>query len=109
MIIGIPKEIKDNEYRVSLPPGGAYLLSGKGHRVLVQAGAGEGSGFSDDEYKAAGAKIVTTAVEAWDAGMVMKVKEPLASEYEFLRSDLTLFTYLHLAAAEKLTHVLMEK
>lgn len=109
MIIGIPKEIKDNEYRVSLPPGGAYLLSGKGHRVLVQAGAGEGSGFSDDEYREAGAKIVTTAVEAWAAGMVMKVKEPLASEYEFLRSDLTLFTYLHLAAVEKLTHVLMEK
>ena len=109
MIIGIPKEIKDNEYRVSLTPGGARLLAGKGHRVLVQAGAGEGSGFLDAEYAESGATIVQTAAQAWAAEMVMKVKEPLPSEYDFLRPDLTLFTYLHLAAAEKLTHVLMEK
>ena len=109
MIIGIPKEIKDNEYRVSLTPGGARLLTQQGHRVLVQAGAGEGSGFSDAEYTESGATIVQTASQAWSAEMVIKVKEPVAPEYDFLRSDLTLFTYLHLAAVEKLTHVLLEK
>jgi alanine dehydrogenase len=109
MIIGVPKEIKDNEYRVSLTPGGAHLLAGQGHRVLVQAGAGEGSGFADAEYAESGATIVQTAAQAWAAEMVMKVKEPLPSEFDFLHPDLTLFTYLHLAAAEKLTHVLMEK
>jgi len=109
MIIGIPKEIKDNEYRVSLTPGGARLLTGQGHRVLVQAAAGEGSGFSDAAYTDSGATIVQTASQAWSAEMVMKVKEPIPSEYDFLRSDLTLFTYLHLAAAEKLTHTLMDK
>ena len=77
MIIGVPKEIKDNEYRVSLTPGGAQMLTQAGHRVLVQAGAGEGSGFSDKEYGAAGASIVPAAAEAWGAAMVMKVKEPL--------------------------------
>jgi alanine dehydrogenase len=109
MIIGIPKEIKDNEYRVSLTPGGAHSLVGQGHRVLVQASAGEGSGFPDAEYTESGATLVQTAAQAWAAEMVMKVKEPLPSEYDFLRPDLTLFTYLHLAAAEKLTHVLLEK
>jgi len=109
MIIGIPKEIKDNEYRVSLTPGGARLLTQQGHRVLVQAGAGEGSGFSDAEYTESGATIVQTASQAWSAEMVIKVKEPVAPEYDFLRPDLTLFTYLHLAAVEKLTHVLLEK
>ena len=109
MIIGIPKEIKDNEYRVSLTPGGAHSLARQGHSVSVQAGAGEGSGFTDAEYAEADATIVQTAAQAWEATMVMKVKEPLASEYDFLRPDLTLFTYLHLAAVEKLTHVLMEK
>ena len=109
MIIGIPKEIKDNEYRVSLTPGGAHLLTGQGHRVLVQASAGEGSGFTDAEYTEAGATIVQTAAQAWAAEMVVKVKEPIPTEYDFLRPDLTLFTYLHLAAAEKLTHTLMEK
>jgi alanine dehydrogenase len=109
MIIGIPKEIKDNEYRVSLTPGGVHLLAGQGHRVLVQASAGEGSGFTDAEYTEAGATIVQTAAQAWAAEMVVKVKEPIPTEYDFLRPDLTLFTYLHLAAAEKLTHALMEK
>jgi len=109
MIIGIPKEIKDNEYRVSLTPGGAHLLAGQGHRVLVQAGAGEGSGFTDAEYTEAGATLVQTAAQAWAAEMVVKVKEPVPAEYDFLRPDLTLFTYLHLAAVEKLTHVLLEK
>lgn len=109
MIIGIPKEIKDNEYRVSLPPGGALTLTKQGHQVRVQTDAGEGSGFSNQEYEDAGAKIVKTAAEAWDAEMVMKVKEPLKEEYDFLRPDLTLFTYLHLAAVEELTHALIEK
>ena len=109
MIIGIPKEIKDNEYRVSLTPGGAHLLTGQDRRVLVQTGAGEGSGFSDAEYSDAGAAIVQEASQAWAAEMVIKVKEPLPSEYEFLRPDLTLFTYLHLAAVEKLTHELIQK
>jgi alanine dehydrogenase len=109
MIIGIPKEIKDNEYRVSLTPGGARALIGQGHRVLVQASAGEGSGFSNAAYTDVGATIVQTAAQAWAAEMVIKVKEPIAPEYELLRPDLTLFTYLHLAAVEKLTHVLIEK
>jgi len=109
MLIGVPKEIKDNEYRVSLTPGGAHLLVEEGHQVLVQAGAGEGSGFGDAEYTQSGAVIVPTAAEAWAAQMVMKVKEPLPAEYEFLRPDLILFTYLHLAAAEQLTRVLLER
>jgi alanine dehydrogenase len=109
MLVGVPKEIKDNEYRVSLTPGGAHLLVEEGHQVLVQAGAGEGSGFLDAEYVQSGAVIVPTAAEAWAAEMVMKVKEPLPAEYAFLRPDLILFTYLHLAAAEQLTGVLLER
>ncbi|MBM3133794.1 MAG: alanine dehydrogenase [Chloroflexi bacterium] len=109
MLVGVPKEIKDNEYRVSLTPGGAHLLVEEGHQVLVQAGAGEGSGFGDAEYAQSGAVIVSTAAEAWAAQMVMKVKEPLPAEYAFLRPDLILFTYLHLAAAEQLTRVLLER
>jgi alanine dehydrogenase len=109
MIIGVPREIKDNEFRVSLPPAGAHSLVEEGLRVLVQAGAGEGSGFPDTEYAEAGASVVATAKDAWAAEMVMKVKEPLAAEYPFLRADLLLFTYLHLAAAEELTHVLLQK
>lgn len=108
MIIGIPKEIKDNEYRVSVTPAGVHSLAGQGHRVLVQAGAGEGSGFSDAEYAEAGATIVPTAADAWAADLVVKVKEPLPSEYTFLRPGLLLFTYLHLAAEERLTQVLLE-
>ncbi len=109
MIIGVPKEIKDNEYRVSLTPGGAQMLAQAGHRVLVQAGAGEGSGFSDKEYGAAGASIVPAAAEAWSAEMVMKVKEPLPAEYGFLRPGLLLFTYLHLAAFPELTRTLVDR
>ncbi len=110
MIIGVPKEIKVKENRVSLPPGGAHLLVAAGHRVLVERGAGEGSGFGDAEYQQAGAEVVPTAAEAWKpAEMVLKVKEPLASEYPFLRPQLLLFTYLHLAAEETLTRTLMER
>jgi alanine dehydrogenase len=110
MIVGIPKEIKDNEYRVALPPGGVKTLTLRGHEVLVQAGAGAGSGFNDDEYKKAGARITPDAAATWNgAQMVMKVKEPRPEEYGFLRDDLLLFTYLHLAAEEELIKELLKK
>ena len=99
MIVGVPKEIKDHEYRVAMTPGGVHQLMLHSHRVLVETGAGEGSGFSDAQYEQVGAEIVSAA-EAWGAQLVVKVKEPQPAEYEFLRPDLTLFTYLHLAADE---------
>lgn len=109
MIIGIPAEVKKDENRVSVPPAGVRELTRQGHRVFVQAGAGMGSGFSDEEYVKAGASMLPTADEVWhNAEMVVKVKEPQASEYAFLREDLLLFTYLHLAADEKQTHALMD-
>jgi alanine dehydrogenase len=109
MIIGIPKEIKDNEYRVSMTPGGAHQLTEHGHTVLVETGAGEGSYFSDEDFATAGAKIIPSAEEVWtQANMIVKVKEPLPSEYKYLRPDLVLFTYLHLAAAETLTRTMMK-
>lgn len=109
MIIGIPKEIKDNENRIALPPGGVYELVRRNHEVLVEKGAGVGSGFTDDEYLQAGATVLDAAEEVWHhAEMVIKVKEPQPSEYGFLRSDLILFTYLHLAASESLTHALLD-
>lgn len=103
MILGVPKEIKDNEYRVAMTPAGVKQAVEHGHTVLIQSGAGDGSRFTDEQYRDVGAKMVTTAAEAWGAEMVVKVKEPIASEYGFLRSDLLLFTYLHLAAEEALT------
>lgn len=109
MIIGIPKEIKANENRVSLTPAGVYDLVHHGHEVLVETGAGLGSGFTDEAYIAVGAKIVSSAREAWDADMVMKVKEPLASEFDYFRKGQILFTFLHLAAEPALTKALMEK
>ena len=109
MIIGIPKEIKDNEYRVALPPHAARELIRHGHEVYVQRGAGQGSAFADAEYADAGAILCDTAEEVWQrAQMILKVKEPQPSEYRFLRSDLILFTYLHLAASEDLTHALLD-
>ncbi|WP_319469601.1 alanine dehydrogenase [uncultured Pseudodesulfovibrio sp.] len=107
MIIGIPKEIKTLENRVSMTPGAVESLVRRGNEVLVEDGAGLGSGLTNEEYVAAGAKIVSAA-EAWGAEMVIKVKEPLESEFKYLRKDLILFTYLHLAAAESLTHALLE-
>ena len=107
MIIGIPKEIKTLENRVSMTPGAVSSLVRQGNEVLVEAGAGLGSGLNDEEYVAAGAKMVS-ANDAWGAEMVIKVKEPLESEFRYLRKDLLLFTYLHLAAAESLTHALLE-
>ncbi|KAA3646602.1 MAG: alanine dehydrogenase [Chloroflexi bacterium] len=110
MIVGVPKEIKDNEYRVALPPGGAKTLILAGHKVLVQSGAGQGSGFTDEEYAALGAEIKDTAADTWgNAEMVMKVKEPLREEFDFMRQDLLLFTYLHLAAEEELTKALVDR
>jgi alanine dehydrogenase len=109
MIIGVPKEIKDNEYRVAMTPGGVRQLVARGHQVLVEARAGEGSGFSNAQYEKAGAEIVPAAVDAWSARLVVKVKEPQLVEYEFLRPDLTLFTYLHLAADYELTCEMMDR
>jgi len=110
MIIGMPKEIKDNEYRVAATPGGIHQLTRDGHRVLVQTGAGVGSGFSDEEYAEAGAELVPEAARLWSvAEMIMKVKEPLTQEYDHLREGLILYTYLHLAANEKLTRELMKR
>ncbi len=108
MIIGVPKEIKDNEYRVAMTPGGARQLVEAGHQVWVETGAGEGSGFPDAQYEASGAKIVPMNADAWSAQMVVKVKEPQPSEYKFMRPNLVLFTYLHLAAEERLTREMME-
>ncbi len=106
MIIGVPKEIKDNEYRVSMTPAGTHELVKAGHTVLVETSAGDGSHFADDDYERAGAKIVSRN-DAWQAEMVIKVKEPLPDEYQFLRPELLLFTYLHLAANEKLTKAML--
>lgn len=106
MIVGVPKEIKTLENRVALTPGGVESLVRRGHRVLVQRGAGVGSGLSDAEYEAAGAQMVS-AEEAWAAQIVVKVKEPIAEEYKYLRKDLLLYTYLHLAADEPLTRALL--
>jgi alanine dehydrogenase len=109
MLIGLPKEIKDNESRVGLTPGAVRALTRRGHRVLVQSGAGVGSALLDNEYEAAGAEIVPAAGDAWAAEMVVKVKEPIAPEYDYLRPGLILFTYLHLAADRALTEELLRR
>lgn len=109
MIIGVPKEIKDREYRVSLTPAGAESLAHDGHRVLVQTGAGVASGFSDKDYAEGGACLLDSAKKVYEkAEMVLKIKEPLPEEYPLLRPDLLLFTYLHLAADRPLTEKLLE-
>src|SRR3954454_25136472 len=107
MKIGVVKEIKPDEYRVSLTPAGALELVGHGHEVVVEAGAGDGSSFEDAKYRAVGATI-GSADEAWRSELVLKVKEPLPEEYGFLREGQVLFTYLHLAASEELTRALVE-
>ncbi len=109
MIVGIPKEIKDNEYRVSMTPGGVRRLAEAGHQVKVETDAGAGSGFSDAQYRAAGAEIAPDAASAWSAELVVKVKEPLPAEYRFLRPGVILFTYLHLAAQRELTLEMMKR
>ena len=108
MKIGVPSEVKNNEYRVAITPSGVHDLSVNGHEVLIQSGAGEGSSITDDAYRAAGARIVADADAAWgDAELVLKVKEPVESEYRQFRNGLTLFTYLHLAAEPELTRELV--
>ncbi|MBD2230984.1 alanine dehydrogenase [Phormidium tenue] len=107
MRIGLPKEIKDQEFRVGLTPAAVQSLVQQGHSVVVQTGAGAGSGFADSDYHAAGATLVADAATAWSQDMVVKVKEPQPSEYGFFRRDLILFTYLHLAAERSLTEALM--
>jgi alanine dehydrogenase len=107
--IAVPREIKNHEYRVALTPAGAHELTAHGHDVFVEAGAGLGSAIPDEEYLAAGAKILATAEEVWAEGdLLMKVKEPIAAEYPLLRRDQVLFTYLHLAADEALTRALLD-
>jgi alanine dehydrogenase len=109
MITGILKEIKIEENRVSMTPAGVEVLKGHGHTLLVETGAGSGSGFGDDAYTAAGAEIVKTAKEIYDrSDMVMHVKEPMPPEYPLIRKDQIVFTYLHLAANETLTKAMIE-
>ncbi|CAM5777950.1 alanine dehydrogenase [Cellulomonas persica] len=108
MIVAVPQETKNREYRVALTPAGAHHLVTEGHRVLVQSGAGVGSAIGDDEYRAAGAEIVADAATVWgEADLVCKVKEPTPAEFVHLRDDLVLFTYLHLAADRPATDALL--
>ncbi|MEO8195079.1 MAG: alanine dehydrogenase, partial [Gemmatimonadales bacterium] len=104
MKIGVPKEIKTNENRIALVPAGAEALQGAGHSVMIQHGAGEGSGFPDQDYVDAGATIAPDAATVWrEAEMIMKVKEPIAPEWPMMRKGQTIFTYFHFAADEQLT------
>ena len=108
MIIGIPKEIKQQENRVGLLPSAAYQLIKRGHRVLVTAGAGVGSGYPDEEYRAAGAEVLAGNADVFEqAGMIVKVKEPLPTEFAMIKPGQILFTYLHLAASRPLTEALL--
>ena len=109
MIIGVPKEIKIQEYRVGLTPEGVDAISRQGHTVYVESNAGAGSGFSDEAYKNAGASILDTAKEVYDiAEMIVKVKEPLAAEYPLIKAGQILFTYFHFAASKELTDAMMK-
>ncbi|MGP4075703.1 alanine dehydrogenase [Halobacillus sp. K22] len=109
MKIGVPREIKNNENRVAMTPAGVVTLTNAGHEVFVETNAGTGSSFTDAQYKEAGAIIVSSAKEAWNQQMVMKVKEPLPEEYEYFFDGLILFTYLHLAPEPELTKALVRK
>jgi alanine dehydrogenase len=109
VIVGIPKEIKNNEFRVSATPSGVHAYVAAGHQVLVESGAGLGSAITDEDYKLAGAQIVNSADEVWQrAELIQKVKEPIAAEYSRMRKGQTLFTYLHLAASKECTQALMK-
>jgi alanine dehydrogenase len=108
MLIGVPREIKPDEYRVALTPAGAEMLTAAGHRAVIEAGAGLGSGFTDDFYEHAGAEIVDTAEDVWQAAeMIMKVKEPIAPEWARMRPDQIIFTYFHFAASRELTEAVV--
>ncbi|WP_079530522.1 alanine dehydrogenase [Halobacillus hunanensis] len=109
MKIGVPREVKNNENRVAMTPAGVVTLLNSGHQVFVETNAGVGSSFTDEQYKEAGATIVSTAKEAWGQEMVMKVKEPLPEEYDFFYEGLILFTYLHLAPEPELTKALIDR
>src|SRR5208282_5410141 len=108
MIIGLPKEIKEQEFRVALLPSGVYQLVKRGHEVVVERGAGTGAGFPDTEYERAGTRLVDAHAAVFaKADLIVKVKEPLPSEFSLLRPGQILFTYLHLAASQPLTEALM--
>jgi alanine dehydrogenase len=108
MRVGIPTETKNNEFRVAITPAGVAELTHRGHEVLIQAGAGEGSAITDADFKTAGAQMITTAEQVWsDADLLLKVKEPMPAEYELLRHGQILFTYLHLAASRACTQALL--
>ena len=110
MIIGVPKEIKNNEYRVGLLPVGVETLVKNGHQVLIERGAGAGSGITDIDYEAVGGEMISNAVDIYvQAQMIVKIKEPEAAEYGLLRKDQIVFTYFHLAASRALTEVLLER
>ena len=110
MIVGLPKEIKDNEYRVGLTPAGVRALTDAGHQVIVEKGAGEGSGFEDPLYQRAGGRLIDSADDVWKtADMIVKVKEPIAPEYSRMREGQLLFTYLHLAPDHELTKQLIDR
>jgi alanine dehydrogenase len=110
MIVGVPREIKDNEYRVSITPAGANALVRAGHIVLVESTAGVGSGFGDHEYEAVGARVVSDHADTFRrADMVVKVKEPVVQEFDLLREGIIVLTFLHLAASRELTRALLEK
>jgi len=108
MKIGIPRELKNHEYRVAITPAGVHELTRGGHEVVIESGAGVGSSFSDEDFKLAGAQILSTAEGVWEsAELLLKVKEPIAEEYSRLRKDQVLFTYLHLAASKECTDALL--
>ncbi len=108
MRVGVPTEVKNHEYRVALTPAGVHELVGHGHEVFIQRGAGVGSSIPDDDFTAAGAKVLDTADDVWGtAELVLKVKEPIAEEYPRMRADQVLFTYLHLAASRACTDALL--
>lgn len=109
MIIGIPKEVKQGEHRVGCTPAGTQFLKDAGHRIFVEQNAGEGCGFSDENYSRAGAEIMSDPADIWEADLIVKVKEPVETEYRHLRSGQVLFTYLHLAADPILADQLAEK
>jgi alanine dehydrogenase len=109
MIIGVPKEIKADEYRVALTPAGAEMLVAAGHQVLMEVGAGVGSGFTDDSYASIGAECVEVAADVWArAEMILKVKEPVAEEWPRMRNGQVIFTYFHFAASEPLTRAVID-
>ncbi|MYZ39303.1 alanine dehydrogenase, partial [Streptomyces sp. SID4917] len=109
MLVGIPREVKNNEFRVAITPAGVHELVSQGHEVVIERNAGVGSSITDEEFGAAGARILAGADEVWAAAdLLLKVKEPVAEEYHRLRKGQTLFTYLHLAASRACTDALLD-